>query len=112
MRAACFRKYRSGGRRVFVAGSAERHGDPERYVQARCSRRATEDAAMGNQSRQTPQDNRQQAMGGGQPMKGDDKELRGGKAHVPHGSGDRNSNESMREEGFEHAAKKKPDAKR
>ncbi len=39
-------------------------------------------------------------------MKDDDKELRRGKSRLPHGSGDRNVNESMREEGFEHAPKK------
>jgi hypothetical protein len=62
---------------------------------------------MGNQSRQSPQDNQQQAKGGGQPIEGDDKELGGGKSRIPHGSGDRNANESMREEGFEHAPKKR-----
>jgi hypothetical protein len=62
---------------------------------------------MGNQSRQSPEDTRQQALGGGQPTKDDGKEMRGGKSRVPHGSGDRNSNESMRDEGFEHAPKTK-----
>ena len=60
---------------------------------------------MGNQSRQSSDDTRQQAMGGEQPQELSKKELHG-KRKVPHASGDRNANESMREEGFEHAPKK------
>lgn len=56
---------------------------------------------MGNQSRQTQEDTRQQAMGGGQPIKESGKELRGRKPAASHASGDRNANEKMRKEGFE-----------
>jgi hypothetical protein len=59
---------------------------------------------MGNQSRQSAEDTRQQAMGGEQPQDLSKKELKG-KRKVAHGSGDRNANESMREEGYEHPRK-------
>ena len=59
---------------------------------------------MGNQSRQSDEDTRQQAMGGEQPQKLSGKELKG-KRKVPHESGDRNVNESMRDEGHERPRK-------
>lgn len=62
---------------------------------------------MGNQSQQSDADNRQQGFGGGQPEKGSDgKELRQSPRPQPHQSGDRNANESMRDEGPERAPKK------
>ncbi|HEX3895517.1 MAG TPA: hypothetical protein VHW73_04845 [Rudaea sp.] len=56
---------------------------------------------MGNQSQQSQQDNRQQALGGEQSQSMDGKELRGSKSSSPRQSGDRNANEAMRTEGPE-----------